>query len=112
MEVEYTMAKGHGGRNRISNPTIACKECNRKKGNRTAAEFGFPHIQERAQETMRDIARSMRHAGGCGGVRTDRICRWRPTPEVWPSTTAYSRDIPRRMGSILSVSVKAELRLC
>jgi 5-methylcytosine-specific restriction endonuclease McrA len=42
LEVEHIIPKSRGGADRVSNLTIACKECNRRKDNRTAAEFGLP----------------------------------------------------------------------
>ena len=42
LEVEHTTPKSRGGSDRIGNLAIACRECNQKKGNRTAEEFGHP----------------------------------------------------------------------
>ncbi|MCI0714116.1 MAG: RNA-guided endonuclease IscB [Chloroflexi bacterium] len=55
LEVEHIIPKGRqGGSHRVDNLTIACGPCNCKKGNRTAAEFGYPHIQAQAQRPLRD----------------------------------------------------------
>ena len=35
---------------------LSCHDCNRAKGDRTAAEFGHPHVQEQAQLPLRDAA--------------------------------------------------------
>ena len=56
LEMEHIISKKRGGSNRVSNLTIACIPCNRKKGNRTAAEFGYPHIQEQAKKPLHDAA--------------------------------------------------------
>ncbi|NLN19153.1 MAG: hypothetical protein GX162_07765 [Firmicutes bacterium] len=56
LEVEHIILKSRGGTDRVSELTVACKEYNREKGNRSAAEFGFPHVQEQAKEAMRDVA--------------------------------------------------------
>lgn len=54
LEVEHIIPKSIGGSNRISNLTLACSSCNIKKGTQTAAEFGYPNIQEQANKTLRD----------------------------------------------------------
>jgi hypothetical protein len=48
LEVEHVIPWSRGGSNDITNLVPACKPCNRRKGTRTAAEFGFPDIQGRA----------------------------------------------------------------
>lgn len=45
LEIEHIVPKSRGGSNRVSNLALACVACNREKGNRTAAEFGYPGIQ-------------------------------------------------------------------
>jgi hypothetical protein len=66
LEEEHIIPKSRGGSNRVSNLTIACKQCNLEKGNQTAAEFGFPEIQARAKRPLRDAAavNSTRYAIG------------------------------------------------
>jgi hypothetical protein len=39
IEVEHIQPKSKGGTNRISNLTLACRECNEKKGNQDVQEF-------------------------------------------------------------------------
>ncbi|MCI0711962.1 MAG: RNA-guided endonuclease IscB [Chloroflexi bacterium] len=56
LEVEHIVPKTRGGSQRVSNLTIACEPCNREKGNLTAAEFGYPHIQAQAQKPLKDAA--------------------------------------------------------
>lgn len=56
LEIEHVIPKSRGGTDRISNLTLACHECNQKKGNLTAEEFGFPEIQGRAKEPLKDAA--------------------------------------------------------
>jgi 5-methylcytosine-specific restriction endonuclease McrA len=56
LEVEHIIPKSRGGSNRVSNLTIACHDCNEKKGNMTAAEFGFPEVQAQAQKPLADAA--------------------------------------------------------
>lgn len=58
-EVEHIIPPGRiglGGSDRVSNLTIACHDCNQKKSNMTAAEFGHPEVQILAQKSMKDAA--------------------------------------------------------
>src|SRR5712691_9027905 len=45
LQVEHIVPKARGGSDRVDNLTLACEPCNQRKGNKTAAEFGFPQIQ-------------------------------------------------------------------
>jgi len=54
LEVEHIVPKSRGGTNRVSNLTLACHECNQKKGNMTAAEFGYPRIQVQAKQPLKE----------------------------------------------------------
>ncbi|MCI0710798.1 MAG: RNA-guided endonuclease IscB, partial [Chloroflexi bacterium] len=56
LEVEHIVPKTRGGSHRVSNLTIACEPCNREKGNRTAAEFGYPEIQAQAKQPLKAAA--------------------------------------------------------
>ena len=56
LEVEHIIPKARGGSNRVSNLTLACRGCNQEKGSRTAKEFGFPDLTERARRPLRDAA--------------------------------------------------------
>lgn len=56
LEVEHIIPKSRGGTNKVSNLTLACHECNQKKGNMTAAEFGYPHIQAQAKQSLKNVA--------------------------------------------------------
>jgi 5-methylcytosine-specific restriction endonuclease McrA len=56
LQVEHLVPQARGGSNRVSNLTLACEPCNQKKGNRTAAEFGFPHLMAQAKAPLRDAA--------------------------------------------------------
>lgn len=49
LHIEHVIPKARGGRDTITNLTLACASCNAKKGTKTAAEFGFPSIHERAE---------------------------------------------------------------
>lgn len=56
LEVEHVVPKSRGGTDRVSNLTLACHECNQRKGNLTAEEFGHPEVQKQAKEPLRDVA--------------------------------------------------------
>lgn len=56
LEIDHIVPRSRGGTDRVSNLTLACRECNQAKGNRTAAEFGHPEVQERAREPLRAAA--------------------------------------------------------
>lgn len=56
LQIEHITPKSRGGSNRISNLTLACESCNLDKGNKTATEYGFPSIQAKAQQPLRDAA--------------------------------------------------------
>ena len=56
LEVEHITPKARGGSNRVSNLTLACHDCNQRKGAMTAAEFGYPNVQAQAKKPLRDAA--------------------------------------------------------
>ncbi|MCI0392939.1 MAG: RNA-guided endonuclease IscB [Acidobacteria bacterium] len=56
LEIEHIIPRSRGGSNRASNLTLACRKHNQEKGNRTAAEYGFPEIEAQAKQPLRDAA--------------------------------------------------------
>ncbi len=56
LEIEHIVPRSRGGSNRVSNLTLACRDCNQRKGNQTAAEFGFPEVQAAASKPLKDAA--------------------------------------------------------
>ena len=52
LEIEHIIPKSRGGSDRVSNLTLSCHECNRRKGNKTAEEFWYPNIQKKAQKSL------------------------------------------------------------
>jgi len=56
LEIEHIAPKSRGGSNCVSNLTVACHECNQRKGSQTAAEFGHPNIQQQAKQPLKDAA--------------------------------------------------------
>lgn len=64
LELEHITPKSRGGTDRVSNLTVACRTCNKTKGNRTAEEFGHPAVQVKAKMPLKDAAvvNATRHA--------------------------------------------------
>ncbi len=56
LEVEHVVPRARGGTNRVSNLTISCRKHNQEKGDRTAAEYGFPEVQAQAKRPLKDAA--------------------------------------------------------
>ena len=56
LEIEHLVPRCRGGSHRVSNLTLACRACNLDKGNRTAAEYGYPHLQAQAKAPLKDAA--------------------------------------------------------
>jgi 5-methylcytosine-specific restriction endonuclease McrA len=56
LQVEHLIPKSRGGSDRASNLVIACEPCNKRKGTRTAEEFGYPEIQAQARVPLKDAA--------------------------------------------------------
>jgi hypothetical protein len=67
LQIEHLVPRFRGGSNRVSNLTLACEKCNQDKGNRTASEYGFPHLMAQAKASLKDVA----------GVMTTRWALWR-----------------------------------
>ena len=53
LEIEHIVPKSRGGTDRVSNLTLSCRNCNLKKGNKTAEEFGYPNIQKHAKKSLK-----------------------------------------------------------
>jgi hypothetical protein len=56
LQVEHLTPRARGGSDRVSNLALACEGCNQRKGNQTAAEFGFPELQAQARRPLKDAA--------------------------------------------------------
>lgn len=54
LQIEHTLPRSRGGSNRASNLTLACEPCNIAKGTKTAAEFGYPGVEEVARQPLKD----------------------------------------------------------
>lgn len=55
-EIDHVLPRSRGGSDRVSNLVLSCHECNRAKGDQTAAEFGHPHVEVQAKLPLRDAA--------------------------------------------------------
>ncbi len=56
LEIDHLIPKARGGSNRASNLTLSCRPCNQRKGQQTAAEFGFPGVQAKARVPLKHAA--------------------------------------------------------
>jgi hypothetical protein len=56
LQVEHLIPTSRGGSDRASNLVIACDACNKRKGSRTAEEFGYAEIQAQARVPLKDAA--------------------------------------------------------
>lgn len=56
LQVEHIVPRSQSGSSRVSNLTLACQKCNQEKGSQTAAEYGYPEVQARAQRPLKDAA--------------------------------------------------------
>jgi len=54
LQVEHIIPTTRGGTDRVSNLTLSCEDCNQKKDNLTATEFGHPEVQEHALVPLKD----------------------------------------------------------
>jgi 5-methylcytosine-specific restriction endonuclease McrA len=55
-ELDHLSPRSRGGTDRVSNLVLACHACNSAKGNRTAAEYGFPEVEAQARCPLKDAA--------------------------------------------------------
>ena len=55
-EIDHVVPRSRGGSDRVSNLVLSCHDCNTAKDDRTAAEFGHPHVEGQAKLPLRDAA--------------------------------------------------------
>jgi 5-methylcytosine-specific restriction endonuclease McrA len=55
-EIDHVHPRSRGGSDRVSNLVLSCHDCNSRKGNQTATEFGHPQVEAQAKAPMRDAA--------------------------------------------------------
>ncbi len=56
LEIEHLTPRSRGGPDTVDNLAIACHDCNQKKGNLTAEEFGYPDLRKKALNPLKDAA--------------------------------------------------------
>jgi 5-methylcytosine-specific restriction endonuclease McrA len=68
LQIEHIVARSKGGSNRVSNLTLACEECNQKKGNTPIEDFlkGQPALLKRITAQMKT---SLRDAAAMNATR-------------------------------------------
>ena len=59
LEVDHIVPRSRGGTDRPDNLVAACHDCNQRKGNMTATEFGFPKVQEQVEKSLKAAAHIM-----------------------------------------------------
>ncbi len=55
-EVDHILPRSRGGTDRIKNLALSCHACNQEKGDRTAGEYGHPHVHAEAGKPLKDAA--------------------------------------------------------
>jgi len=56
LEVDHIIPRSRGGSTTPDNLAAACYDCNQKKGNWTAVEFGYPEVQQRVRKSLKAVA--------------------------------------------------------
>src|SRR5215475_9729937 len=124
LEVEHIIPRSRGGSNRVSNLTIACRKHNLEKGDRTAAEYGFPEVEAQAKKPLKDAAavnatrwallNRLRGIGlpietGSGGLtKFNRMRRGLPKAH-WIDAACVGENTPERVeiGNLEPLRIKA-----
>jgi len=75
LEVEHILPKSKGGSNRVSNLTIACRECNLLKGNRAIEEF----LAQKPNLLKSILSQTKKSLASCAAVNSTR---WRLYEEL------------------------------
>jgi len=56
LEVDHIIPRAKGGTLTPDNLVTSCHDCNQRKGNRTAEEFGYPKIQQKVKKSLKAAA--------------------------------------------------------
>jgi len=68
LEVEHIQARSKGGTNRVSNLTLACTECNQKKGNQDVKDF-LKRKPSRLKKVLAQAKKPLRDAAAVNATR-------------------------------------------
>lgn len=55
-ELDHIRPRSRGGSDRVNNLALSCHDCNSKKADQTAKEFGYPQVEAQARQPLRDAA--------------------------------------------------------
>ena len=69
LEVEHIIPKAKGGSNRISNLTLACNDCNVKKGKLLPHEIEDASFQKKVASAAKKGKQSLKHAASINTIR-------------------------------------------
>ena len=56
LEIEHIIPKSRGGQSTVDNLAISCHECNQRKNDMTAEEFGYSGVQKQALKSLKNAA--------------------------------------------------------
>ena len=118
LEIEHIVPKSKGGSNRVSNLTLACTDCNQKKGNKPVGQFLskkpelLRRIRVKAKAPLKDAAavnatrwnlfRTLKRTGlpvetGSGGLtKFNRTSRGLPKTH-WLDAACVGKSTPKRL---------------
>ena len=104
LQVEHIHPKCNGGSGRVSNLTLACDPCNKRKGNRPVAEFLknkpdlLARIRRKPRRRSRMLLRLMPRGGSYSAAWRRSVFRSNAGAAVGPSSTGLRRAIRRPTG--------------
>lgn len=83
------MPRSRGGSDRPDNLVAACHDCNRRKGNLTATEYGHPEVAKGVKRSLRAAAHT----------QAGKTATWEALTEIAPVEVTYSeRETGRTWG--------------
>lgn len=90
LEIDHIIPRSRGGSDRISNLTLACRNCNERKGNKTIEEF-LAHDPERLKSILRETKDSLRDVAALSSMRFALLDALRPQEIGTGGQTMYNR---------------------